>query len=396
MKPYNKLKSRKRHVDKKKMISEMHETEIKRIQDYYDTLPEIKKSLEDINREYREYLTLDHRKRYETRRDDVYYRERISSIEKEIHNIENQTELFDYLSNVQNVIYKIHEETTNDNSSDDSSMTPTLKDKINKGIKKYIRVTQSINRETLLDEYISAMNGVTDMFSNKKPSQDFFRCDSCREHMESDPVRSLLICCKCGLTKDWQDPDLPQWSDEVDFSKTYRYKKLGYFIEHLYRMEARECTTIPETVINNVLMKLREKRVKSNESIEKKMIKGILKELDMTNYYDNINSILRTISGKEAPKFPEDLEDKLICMFMRTLEPFEKYKSIIPSRNNYLSYPYAIRKLLEIIAKEENNPSILKFKEYFGLLKSRDKTWEHERVWKNICRENNWPFIPSI
>lgn len=396
MKPYSKLKSRKKVVDKKKMISEMHDSEIKRIQDYYATLPQVKKNLENVKNEYEQYLTLDYRKRYETRRDDMYFKEKIESLEKEIHNIENQTELFDYLSNVQHVIYKIHEETTNDNCSDDSTMTPTLKDKINEGIKKYIKITQSINRETLLEEYISAMNGVTDMFSNKKPSQDFFNCSNCKEPMESHPAKSLLVCCSCGLTKDWQDPDMPQWSDEVDFSKTYRYKKLGYFIEHLYRMEARECTTIPETVINNVLMKLREKRIKSNENIEKKVIKGILKELDMTNYYDNINSILRTISGKEAPKFPEDLEDKLICMFMRTLEPFEKYKSIIPSRNNYLSYPYAIRKLLEIISREENDPSILKFKEYFGLLKSRDKTWEHERVWKNICRDNNWPFIPSI
>ncbi len=112
--------------------------------------------------------------------------------------------------------------------------------------------------------------------------------------------------------------------------------------------------------------------------------------------YDNINSIIRTLSGKEAPKFPDDLEDKLVCMFMRTIEPFEKFKGLIPSRNNYLSYPYVIRKLLRIVSYEENNPDILHFEQYFSFLKSRQKMWDQEKIWQKICDYNEWPFFRSI
>lgn len=409
MRTYKKLKSRKKATDKRSTIREMHETQMKEFEDYYNSLPQKKKELLKIKEEFKIFKENDsiQKQNRSNGKSDYYYQKTITDLEKEIYNMENQTDMLDYISNVQHVFLKINQDSRKGNEDDayegvgrddDSQydISPKLKDKINNGIKKYIQITQKSNRGNLVDEYINAMNGLSenDLKSGQPP--DLFNCDNCGEDLHSNTTVSLLVCTKCGLTKEWQDPDLPQWSDEVDFSKTYRYKKLGYFIEHLYRMQAQECTVIPDFVINNVMMKLREKRIKSNDKIDKKTIKTILKELDMTTYYDNINSIIRTISGKQAPKFPEDLEDKLICMFMRTLEPFEKYKSLIPSRNNYLSYPYAIRKLLEIISHEENNSEVLEFKQYFGLLKSRNKTWEHERVWKKICEENSWPFIPSI
>lgn len=402
MRNYKKLKSRKKVTGKKGTIMEMHEDKMKEFETYYSTLPEKQLELKKLYEEYEDYKKQPIEYKYSNAnsgKSDSYYNREILELKKEIEKMESQSDMLNYISNVQHIFAKI-EDTKEDNlienpKDDCDYISPNLKEKVNEGIKKYIKITQKSNRGNLVDEYINVMNGVSNE-TKINYDEKFFTCQECGSEFVNNQSESVLVCKNCGITKLWQDPDLPQWSDEVDFSKTYRYKKLGYFIEHLYRMQAQECTVIPEYVINNVMMKLREKRFKKNDNIDKNVIKGILKDIDMTNYYDNINSIIRTISGKEAPKFPEDLEDKLICMFMRTLEPFEKYKSLIPSRNNYLSYPYAIRKLLEIIAKEENNDEVIKFKQYFGLLKSRNKTWEHERVWKKICEENNWAFIPSI
>ena len=33
---------------------------------------------------------------------------------------------------------------------------------------------------------------------------------------------------------------------------------------------------------------------------------------------------------------------------------------------------------------------------YFPLLKSREKLFEQEKIWKNICKELNWEFKPCI
>jgi hypothetical protein len=402
MRTYKKLKSRKKVTGKKGTIMEMHESKMNDFLSYYATLP--KKELEYAEKEAEliAFQSQDVSLRYRLKageKHEHHYEKELSDIGNEITKMKSQSDMLDYLSNVQPIFVKIEEEKEVDSVVEEVEapteiMSTKLKDKINEGIKKYIKITQKSNRGNLVDEYVNAIYGIGEKHKHYQ-TPDFFVC-VCGSYFVSNQKESMLVCKVCGVTKDWQDPDLPQWSDEVDFSKTYRYKKLGYFIEHLFRMQAQECTVIPDYVINNVMMKLREKRFKDNDKIDKKVIKGILKELDMTSYYDNINSIIRTISGKEAPKFPEDLEDKLICMFMRTLEPFEKYKSLIPSRNNYLSYPYVIRKLLEIIANEEVNVDVLLFRKYFGLLKSRNKTWEHERVWKKICEENNWIFIPSI
>lgn len=396
MRTYKKLKSRKKETDKRSSINEIHETKMKNFLEYYATLPKKRKELEKLEKEYSILKDLTYQQQKEQNKDSFEQKEIIEKLKEEIIQMENQTDMLNYLSNVQHIFMKIDNNDNDNVEETEEEISSVLKDKINAGIKKYIKITKKNNRENLVDEFINAMNGVGEVNENNKNLKKLFKCDKCNSYLLNDSSKCNLVCEKCGTMKQWQDPDLAQWSDEVDFSKTYRYKKLGYFIEHLYRMQAQECTTIPDYVINNVLMKLREKRINSNEKIDKKIIKIILKELDMTNYYDNINSIIRTISGKEAPKFPEYLEEKLISMFMRTLEPFEKNKNLIPSRSNYLSYPYAIRKLLEILSKTEPESQASQFIQYFGLLKSRNKTWEHERVWKKICKENNWPFIPSI
>lgn len=409
MKPYKKLKSRKKVVEKRSTVHEMHDTKMNEFQEYYATVGDKRRELEDIRAKYEEFSKMSYQDQCSGKwGSDHKFREDIRDLEKEIFNMENQTEMLEYLNNVSSVFLKMHNKVYEHNTEeqeyegdsdgeDNDEMSEGLKNKISTGIMKYINITKKINREEIVDEYINAVNGVSyTPNTDTKQDPNLFKCPKCNIEMFVISSEALIVCKKCGITKPWQNPDTPEWSDQVDFSKTYRYKKLGYFIEHLYRMQARECAIIPEYVINNVMMKLKEKRVRSNSSVDKKIIKLILKELNMTSYYDNINSIIRTISGKDAPKFPEELEDKLICMFMRTLEPFEKFKHLIPSRSNYLSYPYAIRKLLEIISEEDQDKSILEFTKFFSLLKSRNKTWEHERVWSKICEENSWPFIRSI
>lgn len=378
-----KLKSRKKVTTTRSTVNDIHETKMREFEEYYATLPDVRAELAGAERALVDYLA----KPYvwsATEPDEYDLRQNIKRIRDQVEEMVSQADLAEYMHRVVPVLERSRDKTT--------AATATATDSV--GIKKFITTGASVNRADIMDEYNAAANQIP--LPVKNDYRELFTCTECGKDMENKSSEVLLSCTGCGMTKHWQDPDMVQWSDNAMFTKTYRYKKLGYFIEHLHRMQARECTTIPDHVINGVMMKLREKRVVDNTKITKPMVKNILKELDMTGYYDNVNRIILTISGQEAPKFPEDLEEKLTCMFMRTLAPFEKHKSLIPSRNNYLSYPYTIRKLLEILNSQDPSGSAIQFVQYFGLLKSRDKTWEHERVWKKICEDNNWPFIPSI
>ena len=59
-----------------------------------------------------------------------------------------------------------------------------------------------------------------------------------------------------------------------------------------------------------------------------------------------------------------------------------------PERKNFLSYSYVLHKFCELL--EYDNLLC-----YFSLLKSREKLQEQDKIWKKICEELKWEYIPS-
>ena len=108
--------------------------------------------------------------------------------------------------------------------------------------------------------------------------------------------------------------------------------------------------------------------------------------------YDNVTNIITTICGKKAPKMTKELEEKLKVMFNKIQRPFEKHK--LPGRTNFLSYSFVLHKMCQLIG--EKDPSVLEFLKWFPLLKSREKLFLQDKVWKNICLELKWTYYPSI
>lgn len=379
MKSYKKLKSKKKIVDKRATITELHDKKMKEFENYYKTLPQKEKELESLRKKIKGIDTTDYKNIIPLK--DLQKKE--EELILQIQEMKDQTDMTEYLITFAKII-----------KNDDTSLDKEEIVEDNTGINKYIIVKEGNKKGNLLEKYINACNGNYELQQHKK--KNMFICKNCKNQCVFNLKECYITCKNCGECIEWQDPDIPQWSDEVDVSKAYRYKRLGYFIEHLYRVQAKECTVIPDNVISKLLLELKKRRITEPEKITPKLIKGFLKNLDLTNYYDNVNSIIRTLSGKEAPVFPEELEDKLVVMFMRTQQPFEKYKHLIPDRNNYLSYPYVIRQLLLIISRNEENEELLKFVKMFPLLKSRMKLWYQEKVWEKICEECEWTFYPSI
>ena len=59
-----------------------------------------------------------------------------------------------------------------------------------------------------------------------------------------------------------------------------------------------------------------------------------------------------------------------------------------PTRKNFLSYAYVLHKFCQLL--EYDN-----LLSYFPLLKSREKLQQQDEIWKNICKELKWEYIPS-
>ena len=107
-------------------------------------------------------------------------------------------------------------------------------------------------------------------------------------------------------------------------------------------------------------------------------------------YYEHIPTIINELCGIDAPKMTCELEEQLKIMFDEIQIPFEKYSKIIcPERKNFLNYNYIFYKMCQLLNKDE-------FLICFPLLKSREKLYEHDLIWKGICKDLKWEFIPSI
>ena len=81
------------------------------------------------------------------------------------------------------------------------------------------------------------------------------------------------------------------------------------------------------------------------------------------------------------------LQEKLLEMFNDIQGPFEKWCP--KNRKNFLSYSYTLYKFFQLIDKNE-------YLIYFPLLKSREKLFEQENIWKDICKELGWKFLNCI
>lgn len=88
-----------------------------------------------------------------------------------------------------------------------------------------------------------------------------------------------------------------------------------------------------------------------------------------------------------APKLTAALEDRLKAMFAEIQEPFKR--NCPPQRKNFLSYGYTLYKMCELLGEDE----LLR---YFPLLKSNEKLYAQDQIWKKICRDLRWEFIPSV
>ena len=123
------------------------------------------------------------------------------------------------------------------------------------------------------------------------------------------------------------------------------------------------------------------------ENLSYQNIREILKRLKYNKYYEHIPHIINILNGRKAPLLTRKYEEQLRNMFKEIQMPFMKHCP--EDRKNFLSYSYVLHKFCELIELDE-------LLVYFPLLKSREKLQQQDKIWKNICNELKWQYIPSI
>ena len=243
----------------------------------------------------------------------------------------------------------------------------------------------AIDKSSLVDKYMSIINK---KYVRNVEEEDIEICKNCKNHMTCLQHDAIIICNLCGyqelLLVEQNRPILKQNTKDTSH---FSYKRINHFREWCNQVQGKESTDIPDEIFEKILTEIKKEKIVDTKTITYNKMRDILKRLRINKYYEHINYIINRINGIPTPQFSQELEDKLCNMFRNIQAPFLKHCP--KDRKNFLSYSYVLYKFFQILGLNE-------YLKYFPLLKSREKLYVQDQIWKKICLELNYEIIPSL
>lgn len=199
-----------------------------------------------------------------------------------------------------------------------------------------------------------------------------------------------MICTECGVceeTPNNREDNLP-FDDRIAMPSQFVYKREAHFAEWLAKSNGQEQGFVPKTVKERVFAELTKRRVKKGDA-HHGQVRDLLKRTGNSKYYDNTQQITKMYNGDNCLLvMTSEQQEVLKSLFAKIQQPFE-VAIVGTTRKNFLSYSFVLRKFCELLEYDS-------FLERFKLLKSRQKLAEQDRIWRHICTELKWQFIPSV
>ena len=312
--------------------------------------------------------------------------------EKTDYFLNNSKHIFDYFENKKQI--NITNKDTYIKNNSDSIKLSLNNDKINKffnNVKHEDKIENNIPAESCqyngnyIQKYFYNLDNLNINYDNYCYKSDI--CNYCNNgemiYVESD---GICICNNCSKTEKYLiENDKPSYKEPPKEVCFYAYKRINHLREILAQFQAKESTYIPDEVFENIKNQIKKERIGLKDLTNKKT-KDILKNLGYNKYYEHIPFIKDKL-GIKPPIMSQELEEKLCNLFMEIQKPYAIYCP--KDRVNFLNYYYTLYKLCELLNER-------KFLPYFPMLKDREKRMEQDQIWKNICQELNWEFIPTV
>ena len=307
-------------------------------------------------------------------------KDRLAEIKTELRTHKNNIKQY-YLNNSKYIFdyFENKKEISNGNN----------KTKILNSFFKIDTTTERVNELTSMND-----NNVKKFLSNIDQSfinvNDFvFQTGTCQHCKGGEliPVEheGILVCNNCSKYVVYLiENEKPSYKEPPKEACFYAYKRINHFKEIMAQFQAKETTQIPPEVIENIKLQIKKERISLSKFTNSKA-KDILKKLGYNKFYEHIPFIKDKL-GIKPPTMTPNLEELLCNLFMEIQGPYAK--CCPDDRVNFLNYYYTIYKLCELIGQTQFLP-------YFPLLKDREKQIEQDEIWKKICFELNWEFIPT-
>jgi len=196
----------------------------------------------------------------------------------------------------------------------------------------------------------------------------------------------FLVCSVCAASTIYiPENEKQSYKEQPKEMGTFLYDRSNHFKEILAQFQAKETTYISNEVIEKCKLQIKKDRL-TNDQLTYYKMREMLRSLGYdSKLYEHIPFIKNKL-GIPPPVLSRDLEIKLCKMFNETLNPFAKHQD--DTRCNYIHYYFALYKMYELLGETRYAKDIPMLKEP-GIFMSQDE------IWKNICTELNWKFIPT-
>jgi hypothetical protein len=258
---------------------------------------------------------------------------------------------------------------------------------------QFVEVTGETRRNDVFHKYLVHVERSTDVpvVQDKKTNDEYGdEMCACGTKCVFDSRESMLVCESCGSSRPhtYSSTRNLSYTEEVNLNtiSAYSYKRFNHLQEWLSTLQAKQNTDIPESVIEGVKNEFKKQRTSMRGDIKPGKVREFLKKLGLSKYYEHTALITNMLNGVPPPQLPAELEAKIKTLFLQIQAPFQKHCPA--SRTNFLSYSFVLHKLVTLLGYDE-------YVIYFPLLKSTEKLWACEKIWKSICHELNWEYISS-
>ena len=304
----------------------------------------------------------------------------IKEIDEDIQSIENNDDELNYLNDTADILFKYYDTSTTETKK--INMPNDLQDFFTK-IKE--NKTNDNDKYNLFNQYMK----ITTNTELKKHSIITIKmCSKCGVEKTLHLQDGFLTCTLCGDSESVQiDSDKPNYKDPIIENKPNGYKRMNHFSELLNQCQGKESTDIPQEIFQRIINELNVLKITDLSKLDNKVMRSILKNLNLNSYYEHIPYIINKLNGVPPPTMSRELEEKVRSMFKEVQEPWVAGKKT--SRKNFLNNNYVFHKIFELLEEDD-------FLQYFPYLKSREKLQEHDDEWKKICSHNKWQFIASL
>jgi len=322
-------------------------------------------------------------------------RTEIKTLKNQITDIENNREELDYYLRAGKILFEYYENANRTPKSEPKTILDFLEKKEPQtknhfsDIGNFVTKTEKFQRADLYEEFLSVINPHYVRIPEQDDRNDAF-CSKCQEYRLLNSAEACMICTGCGESVPLiLDSDKPNYKDVHVETCFFAYKRMNHFNECLSQFQAKESTEIPNEIYDTILMEMKKERNTNLASLTRKKVRAYLKkhsDKEYNKYYEHIPHIINRLNGIQPKTMTPKMEEELRIMFRQIQEPFERHRP--ETRKNFLNINYVLHKFCELKGWDD-------FVTHFPLLKSKDILYMQDKIWKNICADLNWMFIPS-